>query len=199
MKKRFLYHELGFSGIFIILALLFTENSFAQKAGNRQSGSCWGPWQVSVSFGTQMSGIKDEDFVAGNYAPLLNVAAGKWFSPSIAVQVGYKGWYFHQIIDDNKYKYGYYYGEAVLNVNSLFRNYDASRPWSLHLHGGSGYFYNYNYNRPNVCADGGITNNLRISGSFRASLDISAIVGWDIYQGDEDILPGITLGLSYLF
>jgi hypothetical protein len=45
----------------------------------------------------------------------------------------------------------------------------------------------------------GISNNLRISGSFQASLDVSAIVGWDIYQGNDDILPGISLGIAYLF
>lgn len=182
----------------ILLVLFLTNKSMAQPAGNSQK-DCWGPWQVSVNFGTQMSGIKDEDFVAGNYAPLLNVSVGKWFSPSLAIQFGYKGWYFHLIIDDNKYKYGYYYGEAVLNVNSLVRNYNDTHLWSLYLHGGSGFFYNYNYNRPNVCADGGVTNNFRISRSFLASLDVSAIIGWDIYQGDEDILPGVTVGFSYLF
>lgn len=182
--------------IFLVLSL--ADNCKAQTAVNPQN-HCWGDWQVSINFGTQMSGIKDEDFVANNYAPLLNVSFAKWFSPSLAIQFGYKGWYFHQIIDDNKYKYGYYYGEAVLNVNSLFRNYNSSAGWSLYLHCGSGYFYNYHYKKPNVCANMGISNNYRFAENFQASLDISAIVGWDIYQGDEDILPGITVGISYLF
>ncbi len=181
---------------FCFLILLFS-GSQAQETASKYDN--WGDWQINLRFGTQMSGIKDEDFIASNYAPLLNVSAGKWFSPSIALQIGYKGWYFHTIADEEKHPYGYYYGEAVLNVNSLFRNYDDSQLWSLYLHGGTGYFYNGTYDQPNFCADMGVTNNLRISEMFRASLDISAIVGYDIYQGDEDILPGITLGIAWLF
>lgn len=173
--------------------------SYARKSQDPSAGVCWGEWQVSLRLGTQMSGIKDEDFVASNYAPLLNVTIGKWFSPALAIQLGYKGWYFHQIIDEKKYHYGFYYGEAVLNVNRLFRNCTGASGWSLYLYGGAGYFYNYDYDRPNVCADLGIANNYRISDHFQASLDVSAIMGWDIYQGNEDILPGISLGVSYLF
>jgi hypothetical protein len=182
-----------------ILYLFIAENSSAQRSNGSAGNACWGDWQVSVNLGTQMSGIKDEDFVSGNIAPLLKVSVAKWFSPVLALQIGYQGWYFHQIIDDNKYPYGYYFGEAVVNVNGFCKNYTESSLWSLHLHGGAGYFYNYTYNRPNVCADMGVSNNFRISRHFRASIDVAAIVGWDIYQGDEDILPGVTLGIAYLF
>lgn len=185
--------------ISLFFIVFFTDKSTAQNAGNSNMIPCWGPWQLSLNFGTQMSGIKDEDFVASNYAPLLNVTAGKWFSPSLALQIGYKGWYHKLITDEEKHNYGYYYGEAVLNVNSLFRNYNGSNKWSLYLHGGAGYFYNYDYERPNVCANMGISNNYRFADHFQASLDISAIIGWDIYQGDEDILPGVSVGIDYFF
>ena len=183
----------------IFIVLFLTGQSLAQKTERTSGNSCWGPWQVSLRFGTQMSGIKDEDFIASNYAPLLNVTVGKWFSQSLALQIGYKGWYFHTIADEEKHPYGYYYGEAVMNVNSLFRNYNDSGLRSLYLHAGTGYFYNGTYDQPNFCTDMGVTNNLRISEKFRASLDVSAIVGYDIYQGDEDILPGVTLGIAWLF
>ncbi len=185
--------------ISFLFLYFFPVNITAQSEENATQSHVWGDWQVTFRFGTQMSGIKDEDFIASNYAPLLNVTAGKWFSPSVALQIGYKGWYFNTISDDIKHNYGYYYGEAVLNVNSLFRHYNESGKWSLYLHAGSGYFYNHEYDRPNVCGDFGISNNYRISRMFLTSLDISAIVGWDIYQGDEDILPGISLGIAYLF
>jgi len=191
--------KLGIILISIILGTAMTDTGLAQPTGMPSSNSCWGEWQVSLNFGTQMSGIKDEDFVASNYAPLLNVSFGKWFSPILALQVGYKGWYFHQIIDDKKYRYGFYYAESVLNVPRLFSAYSGSSGWSLYLKGGAGYFYNYHYDRPNVCADLGIANNYRLGDHFQASLDISAIMGWDIYQGNEDILPGITVGINYLF
>jgi hypothetical protein len=183
----------------LLTMLYFSPDCTAQDTGNADMKSVWGDWQVSFRIGTQMSGIKDEDFIASNYAPLLNVSVGKWFSPVLALQLGYKGWYFHTIADDKKHKYGYYYGEAVLNVNRLFRTYKESCKWSLYLHCGSGYFYNYDYGQPNVCADMGLSNNYRISKAIQASLDVSAIAGWDIYQGDADILPGVTVGVAYLF
>jgi len=166
----------------VYTALFFTmlyssHDCNAQGTGNADMASVWGDWQLSFRMGTQMSGIKDENFVASNYSPLLNVSFGKWFSPVLALQLGYKGWYFNSISDEDKHKYGYYYGEAVLNVNKLFKQYKESCKWSLYLHAGSGYFYNYTYNRPNVCADLGISNNYRISDLFQASLDVSAIMG----------------------
>lgn len=30
-------------------------------------------------------------------------------------------------------------------------------------------------------------------------MDVSAIMGWDIYQGDEDIIPTAVLDLTYSF
>ena len=188
-----------FYSALVLTMLCISSDCIAQDTGNENLGSIWGDWQITLRIGTQMSGIKDEDFVASNFSPLLNVTFGKWFSPVLALQVGYKGWYFNTISDDKKHNYGYYYGEAVLNTNRLFSPYRQPGKWSLYLHFGSGYFYNYNYDRPNVCMDMGISNNYRISERIRASLDISAIAGWDIYQGDEDILPGVTLGVAYCF
>jgi len=182
-----------------LLIVFFSSNCTAQEAETVDMKNVWGDWQITLRVGTQMSGIKKEDFVASNYSPLLNVSIGKWFSPVLALQLGYKGWYFNTISDEKKHNYGYYYGEALLNVNRLFKQYKESCKWSLYLHCGSGYFYNYDYNRPNVCADLGISNNYRFSNMFQASLDVSAIVGWDIYQGDEDILPGLSIGIAYLF
>lgn len=194
IKLKYIFYTALFSTM-----LYFSPEGNAQGTGNADMKSVWGDWQLTFRIGTQMSGIKDEDFVASNYSPLLDVSIGKWFSPVLALQAGYKGWYFHTIADDIKHKYGYYYGGAVLNVNRLSKAYSESCKWSLHLHFGSGYFYNYDYGRPNVCADFGISNNYRLSDSFLLSLDVSAIAGWDIYQGDEDILPGLSVGVAYLF
>jgi hypothetical protein len=173
--------------------------SFAQDMAEIQKDKSWGPWQVSLGIGSQMSGIKDEDFVTSNIAPLLNVSVGKWFSQALAMEVGYKGWYFNTISDDDRHRYGFYYGGVILNVKSLFRNYKESCKWLIFLQARSGYFYNYYYSRPNICADLGFSNNARLTDKLMVSLDISAIVGWDIYQGDSDILPGITVGIHYLF
>ncbi len=98
-----------------------------------------------------------------------------------------------------KHHYNYFYGEAVLNLNNVIRSERINQSWSLLLHTGVGYFYNHVYSRPNICANIGIQNTYQLTNQFQANLDISSIIGWDIYQGDEDILPGITFGVIYLF
>jgi hypothetical protein len=146
-----------------------------------------------------MSGIKDEDFVSSNYTPLFNIAAGKWFLPYLAFQFGYKGFYFNYIGDNIKHHYNFFYGEAVINLNNVIQPAGINRSWNLLFHGGPGYFYNHVYGKPNVCLNIGIKNSYRITNQFHADLDISSIIGWDIYQGDEDILPGVTIGVIYYF
>ncbi len=146
-----------------------------------------------------MSGIKDEDFIAKNYAPLLSLAAGKWFTPALALQLAYRGNYFNTIADNEKHHYNYLSGEAIFNLNSLLKPGTAPGNWHISLHTGAGYFYNHHYNQPNICAHLGLSANIPLTQKLSISLLFSSIMGWDIYQGDEDILPGLSLGISYTF
>ncbi len=156
-------------------------------------------WFIALNAGLQMSGIKDEDFVSTNYTPLFNITAGKWLLPYFALQIGYKGFYFYSISDDLKHHYHYLYGEGVLNFNKAVHPERTNQNWSLLLHSGVGYFYNNLYNKPNTCVNVGLQINYQLTNQFQATLDVSSIIGWDIYQGDTDILPGITLGVTYSF
>lgn len=156
-------------------------------------------WFASVQAGMQMSGIKSEDFVPSNYSPLVTLTAGRWFAPYLALQIGYKGYYFNTISDEMQRHYGFYYGEAALNVIRLFNQKGATMRYDLIVHAGAGYFYNSHYGRPNVCANMGFQQQWRITNRWYATFDVSAIMGWDIYQGDEDILPGVALGITYRF
>ena len=54
------------------------------------------------------------------------------------------------------------------------------------MHAGAGYFYNHAYGKPNICENIGFQNNYQLTNQFQATIDISSIIGWDIYQGDED-------------
>jgi hypothetical protein len=158
-----------------------------------------GNWYINASMGVQMSGIKDEDFIKHNFVPLVNISAGKRLTPVVALQIGIKGFYFNTIGDNIRHHYSFYYGEAVFNLNELILKNRNTSNWSLNLHAGSGYFYNAEYQQPNICANVGIQNNYRIANHLSAICDLSAIMGWDIYQGDEDIIPSLSFGLSYAF
>lgn len=146
-----------------------------------------------------MSGIKDEDFISSNYSTLFNITAGKWFTPYLALQIGYKGFYFYTIADEIKHHYNYFYGEAVIDFNELVNPSRTNKNWNILLHGGPGYFYNHVYRKASFHFNLGLQNTFQLTDHLHASLDIASIVGWDIYQGDEDILPGITVGITYNF
>jgi len=182
--------------IFVFAVLLpargFTDGQKVQVEANK----CV---YFGFSTGIQMSGIKKEDFIANNYSPLITLYAGKWFTPLLALQLGYRGNYFNTISHERKRYYKYFSGEAVFNLNNLFIPQYKDQSLHVLLHSGSGYFYNYDYNRPSICAHLGTTATYRITGKLRATFNISSIFGWDIYQGDEDILPGTSFGFSYSF
>ena len=183
--------------ISLILLFLTAAKTQAQNSANMiESGLSY---FASLNYGYQMSGIKDEDFVSSNYTPLFNISAGKWLAPYLALQIGYKGFYFNYIGDEIKHHYNYFYGEAIVNFNNIVHPKRLNKKWSLLLHGGAGYFYNHVYGKPNICANIGVQNSYQLTNRFHATLDISSIMGWDIYQGNEDILPGITVGVTYFF
>ncbi len=156
-------------------------------------------WFVSLDYGMQMSGIKNEDFVPSNYSPVYRLSIGREISPNFAVQIGYQGRYFRAISDDLRYNYNFYFAEGMVNMTNLFFGKKADRKYNLLFHLGPGYFYHEIYERADIHWNVGGSNTFYLSDNFDLKLDASAIVGWDIYQGDRDILPNISLGIMYRF
>ncbi len=188
----------NFFSTVLALMLIFgiVKNVKAQSSTGDTQGHTKSNWFISSSMGIQMSGIKSEDFIKSNYSPLINVSIGKWFSRELAIQFGYRGKYFNAISDDVKHYYNYFYGDVIFNINDIIFSQKHSI-YKLFVHTGSGYFYNYEYGRPNICANFTLSNNLNLNDDLFLKLEISAVMGWDIYQGDEDILPSLSMGISY--
>lgn len=156
-------------------------------------------WFFSGGGGIQISGYKKVDFVRENVAPSFLISTGIWLSPSIAIQANYKGYYFHTISDKDKHHFYFFFVEAKANFKKLF--WPKSKEYKLLIlpHFGAGYFYNQYYKEPNFCSNIGLSTSQKIYSNFDIFLDISAVIGWDIYQGDEDILPTVIVGLNYNF
>lgn len=142
---------------------------------------------LNFSSGIQMSGIKNEDFVLNNYSPKIDLSVMKRITEVFALQIGYQGYFFNTIANVDKRMYTYISGSLVTRVMQRSKNFDFS------LSAGSGLFMNHYYKRPNICADMGVVSNFVLADQHFSS-KISAIMGWDIYQGNADILPSITLG-----
>lgn len=153
---------------------------------------------VDLYLGTQVSGIRKEDYVSSNFAPFFQFSFGNWFTPYLALAVSYQGPYFNYISDNVKYNYLYIDGTAIFDINRLI-NKEYNGLWNISLLGGSGYFYNYQYGRPNICATAGLITELKLKNNFSLKCKFSNIMGWDIYQGDEDVLTSFSIGGSIRF
>jgi len=183
---------------FFLLSIVLV--GFSQAHSPTKDSNLSYNWFVSLNGGVQMSGIKDEDFIPQNIAPAFSLATGLWFTSEIALNFGYKGFYFNTIADKDKHHYNYYFGEVLLNVNNLIKGLqNRKNTWSVLFHPGAGLFYNVYYHRPNICAHIGVINQYEISKKISVFADISFIMGWDIYQGNDDILPSCVFGLNYSF
>jgi len=187
-----------FAFLFFLLIILSSKLS-AQSNAQTSSEEKLEGWFVEINAGVQMSGIKDEDFIPSNYSPLIKIAAGNWLGRWWGLQLGYKGLWFNAISDDIRHHYTFLYPELLIDANTFLTKRDKARFWSLILHAGPGYFYNNHYQKSNICGNIGILNQFSINNQFTINIDVAAIIGWDIYQGDEDILPGISTGLIYKF
>lgn len=152
-------------------------------------------WFVSLDYGMQMSGIKNEDFVPSNYSPVYRLSIGREISPNFAVQIGYQGRYFRAISDDLRYNYNFYFAEGMVNMTNLFFGKNIDRKYNLWFHSGPGFFYHEIYDRSNLHWNFGGSNILFLTEKVKLKFDLSAIIGWDIYQGDMDILPSISTGI----
>lgn len=182
---------------YLLLFFLIATQTNSQNSKVNDSNRIW---YASLNVGVQMSGIKSEDFINSNYSPLIKASLGKWLTKDIAIQVGYQGRYFNAIADNYKHFYDFYFLEGVLDFKNLFFNSNKiNKSYNLLFHGGFGFFQNRFYGNSSFHVVLGATNSFYISKKIRLNFDLSTIVGWDIYQGDEDILPNTSIGITYFF
>jgi hypothetical protein len=154
-------------------------------------------WFVGGGAGVQISGYKKVDFVSKNVSPSIILTSGLWLSPSVALQTNYKGYYFHTISDDDQHHFCFLFGELKLDLIRLILKPSSMQKSKIYTNAGLGYFYNSYYNEPNYCINVGGSVGHSLSKNVDLFVELSAVIGWDIYQGDEDILPSAIIGLNY--
>jgi len=180
----------------IVCFLLIIINLSAQN-DNLSISQNNGVFFIDIYAGTQVSGIRKEDYVISNFAPYVQFSLGKWIVPYLALSINYQGPYFHFISDSFNHKYLYIDGQVILDINSIFKT--QYKALNIQAMAGGGLFYNYFYDRPNVCGTVGLLNEFILTKTISIKLKLATIMGWDIYQGDEDILTNMSIGLSIAF
>lgn len=156
-----------------------------------------GAFFLDAYIGTQVSGIRKEDYVSSNFAPYFQVSIGKVITQNISLNINFQGPYFNFIGDNNKHSYQFLGSDLIVCMNRLF-NTKYSGNWYLYLFAGPGILFNNYLNKTNLCFNGGLINEYRYK-SIGIKLKISAIGGYKIYQHDKDALTNISIGISKYF
>lgn len=179
---------------FIVIIFLESFPSLGQVTYEKNN------YFILLNSGIQMSGMKSEDFIRKNYSPLYRSSLGKWISDCIGAQVGYQGRYFNTIENSDKRKYNFYFIEGVLDIKDAlnFAPKDGGL-FELFIHAGFGSFQNCYYVNWSTQGILGVSNSFTITEKVNFAISFDAIVGWDLYQGDKDILPNASIGLVYEF
>lgn len=178
--------------LFLVITFFFIQTNYSQEDNQK--------WFASLDVGVQMSGIKNEDFIKSNYSPLIKLSIGKWFNKSLGVQFGYQGRHFNTIENSDRRFYNFYFVEGIFDAKNILRISNTNkRVYELLFHIGFGYFQNQYYNNSTIHGVLGVSNNFVLTNNIKLKFDIGAIVGWDIYQGNDDILPNVSLGTIYTF
>jgi len=165
---------------------LFGQGIMGVKGGNF----------IGADLGLQMTGIRQEDFVLQNFAPKLNLYIGKRINPYASIQVGYEGFFFNTIANTDNRHYNYFNLKIENQLISFRKNESTQKQNYLAIQLGGGLFQNLYYNRPNFCADVGLVKVFFIENKTNLVFRLNSILGWDIYQGDEDIINSLTVGFK---
>ncbi len=186
---------LKFKFLFFILCFIYLSSN-AQKNKNLLNLK---QLNFGSDIGCQMSGIKKEDFIKSNYSPLISFYIGKSLNKNLTLDIVYRGRYFNTIADNKKHFYDFYFLRATYDSEIFLPILNNTKRHELLFDLGFGYFINHFYNKSSTKATLGISNNILITPFIFLKFHFSAIFGYDIYQGDKDILPSLSLGLNYKF
>ena len=149
--------------------------------------------------GMQISGIRKVDYIRSNISPKINIFFGKEINNSLRIQIGYDGFYFKMIANSDKRHYNYWnliVENQIINIKNSTKNSDLLK-CSLQI--GGGLFQNKYFKRPNFCGEIGFTSTMKVTKNASLLLRVNSIMGWDLYQGDEDVINGVIMGVKYNF
>ncbi|MBQ4917661.1 MAG: OmpA family protein [Muribaculaceae bacterium] len=193
-----------------------------------ETNSFWDNWFISAAGGGQVYfGDHDKqcDFV-DRIAPAVDIAVGKWFSPSIGVRVMYSGlsqkgatqngmyttgegvsgkeghgyWLTHQ-----KFDFCNIHVDAMFNLCNIIAGYKPNRVWNCSPYLGIGWAHVFDKDgAAEASANIGLLNTFRLSDPLDLNLDIRGMYVNDRFDGEGggrfgEGMWAVTLGLTYKF
>jgi hypothetical protein len=153
---------------------------------------------INSDLGIQISGIKKEDFVNRNIAPTFNFGIGKYLNNNLSMQIGYNGIFFKTIANNDKRQYNYY---NIIFENVILKSRKEEKTnlkKSISFQIGGGLFHNLYSSKLNFCGQVGLIGMQPISNKTIVTIRVISVMGWDLYQGDEDIINSFVVGVRQI-
>jgi len=147
--------------------------------------------------GPQVSGIRKEDYVYSNVSPKLRLVYGKRVNEKFDVALGFEGMYFKMILNQDKRYYNYW--NLLLSQEIYAIELGAEKKIKFKLSTGGGLLNNIYFNQLGFVGEIGVNLEIVSFNNNRIVIYPNSIMGWDLYQGDNDIINGILLGYSIEF
>ena len=233
MKKR----RITATVLLLILIGLFTQTAFANTTlpdscsyqGNKyevQTNGFWSNCFVSAGAGGMIyfgDNDKQMDF-NDRLSPALDIAVGKWFTPSIGVRLVYSGLQIKGLTKNGSHSTGNIYtkahdgshnlynekfdffnvhGDVLFNLMNLLGGYNEKRFYSISPYVGVGWARVWQSpERRESTLNLGLYNSFRLSSSLDLTLDVHGMVCKDDFDGElggreEEGALSATVGLTY--
>lgn len=185
-------------------------------------------WFVSVGAGPQvMFGDHDRQVDLKNrISPALDIAVGKWITPSVGIRLMYSGLYAKGATQNGAFStgealkekpwHGYWleyskvdfmhlHADVMFDLVNMIGGYKPGRVYNLAFYAGLGYAHTWNKPHKNsITASLGLLNVFHVCKALDVNLDVRASAFQDDFDGaggrrDFDGLVSVTAGVSYKF
>lgn len=204
------------------------ETEYTGSKYRVETNNFWDNWFVSAAGGGQVYfGDHDRQASLGDrIAPALDIAVGKWFSPSIGVRLMYSGLSMKGATQSNihstgeevpgkggsgywltKQKFNYFniHADVLFNLSNIICGYNDHRFYNLSVYGGLGLMHvSDEPSKTDISAHFGLFNSFRLCSALDLNLDLRGTLVNDEFDGEvggrssEGVLTA-TIGLTYKF
>lgn len=204
------------------------ETEYTGSKYRVETNNFWDNWFVSAAGGGQVYfGDHDRQASLGDrIAPALDIAVGKWFSPSIGVRLMYSGLSMKGATQSNihstgeevpgkggngywltKQKFNYFniHADALFNLSNIICGYNDHRFYNLSVYGGLGLMHVSDApSKTDISAHFGLFNSFRLCSALDLNLDLRGTLVNDDFDGEIGGRSGegvftAAIGLTYKF
>lgn len=215
MKKGLLFVVLA-----VISSYLLAQEKSEGKCYSVETNRFGANWFISGGIGAQMYfGDDDRKIDFGKrLAPAIDVAVGKWFTPSLGLRIVYNGLqakgaskYENDLyVKKSVYSNGYYkqkwnianfHVDILFDFSNMIGGFNENRLYSFIPYAGFGLIHSWTKpEENNMGANWGLINRFRISSALDFNVELRGLIMKNAFGGvSKEGMMGLTVGVTYKF